>query len=102
MKRSIGFAFSLLAAVLTLPVAIRAQAPPPTVPASGQRDKAVYQKHLEDPVLKEMEDRDKKVKEDAQHQWGHILLSSSTNGITSCFLAAGLVRLAPSEKGMIW
>ncbi len=52
---------ALSALALLLPSSLPAQAPPPP-----ERDKAVYQKHVEDPVLKELEDRDQKVKEDAQ------------------------------------
>jgi bleomycin hydrolase len=49
----------LLAASLLLPAALAAQTAPP-------RDKASYVKHVEDPVLKDMMDQDKKSAEEAQ------------------------------------
>ena len=45
-------------ALLALPVALLAQTPQPP-------DKATYVKHVEDPVIKELEEQDKKAKEDA-------------------------------------
>ena len=52
---------TLSALALLLPSALPAQSSPPP-----EQNKAVYQKHIEDPVLTEMEDRDRKAKEDAQ------------------------------------
>lgn len=65
MKPLVGLAVVFLAAAMALPVAVPAQSAPPAVQSKPQ-DKAVYQKHIEDPVLKELEDRDKKVKEEAK------------------------------------
>ncbi len=54
--------------ILTLSALCAALALPAPVPAQQARppqDKAVYRPHVEDPVLKELEDRDKKAGEDA-------------------------------------
>ena len=52
---------TLSALALLLPSVFPAQASPPP-----EREKAVYLKHVEDPVLTQLEDRDKKVEQDAQ------------------------------------
>ena len=52
---------TLSALALLLSQALPAPASPPP-----ERDKAVYQKHVEDPVLTQLEDRDKKAEKDAQ------------------------------------
>ena len=59
MKGSRRPATFALVTTLVLPLVLQAQSAPP------KKDAAIYQKHADDPVLKEMEDRDKKAAEDA-------------------------------------